>query len=693
MLRWIVQASTAVFGLALGIAAAARIRIPARPGDLVSALQSSGHHPREVVFQFLLAVALTALFAFLGDRIARLLVPHRWAAIGYSAILLLSPVTLMYYGNLRHVLLMGVGAAVVVALRKRDPRFSAGDAVLVPTVLACYMAFLDLGFGGTPVATFFRALLAVFLVRILVGSSDAWVASPLAFLAVLGWLPLKVGGVLALVIIFVTPLVLARTKLRVPRAVVYPILAFIYPLAVLTVPLNGFAVNFFEDSHEIPHAVEMMRGEKPYTDVIPQHGLVSDGGLHYLAMQTGVRSLRTLLNVRLVAGVATTVAIYCLALAATGSLELAMLSMLLTVFLFPHSTVFFRPSAAIFALAAIVAATRLRSRHWFAIAGALVVIAFLFSIDFGMYSAFVAFFAVIRARAWKPFFIGVVAAAIPVLLLFAVFGFAIDFIRVTVSEVLGGHDVYFQKVLEIPECLRTPALLHVLPQCFSHIVWIVALVASAVALARSPLRAKRSDAAWLIGLWIVLAGASFISRGNLYFNAVVMPFLAAALWRMSRHARTLAIVLAVAVVLIAEPLKHVISFIPAMRAAGPTPLFDPATNESVEAAKRFVATLPPGETFLDFANSALLYPLTKRDLPLRQVEVAQYESEERQRELIARLEQDRRISAALIAFRPSDQAIDGIPNAARAPQVWAYLQQHFTPAFDEAGVVFWRRAR
>jgi hypothetical protein len=49
------------------------------------------------------------------------------------------------------------------------------------------------------------------------------------------------------------------------------------------------------------------------------------------------------------------------------------------------------------------------------------------------------------------------------------------------------------------------------------------------------------------------------------------------------------------------------------------------------------------------------------------------------------------VRAALIAFPGSSQNIDGIPNAERAPLVYAWLQRNFTPTFDENGVVFWVR--
>jgi hypothetical protein len=36
-------------------------------------------------------------------------------------------------------------------------------------------------------------------------------------------------------------------------------------------------------------------------------------------------------------------------------------------------------------------------------------------------------------------------------------------------------------------------------------------------------------------------------------------------------------------------------------------------------------------------------------------------------------------------------AIDGVPNAIRAPLVARYLREHFRPAYERDGVVIWMR--
>lgn len=689
-LRWLIRASSAVFGFSLAVGFAPKLALRARPSEMLSALKAAGLSPTGLILQFLAAILFTAAFAMIGERVSRFLCEYRWAAISYSAALLLAPVTLMSFGNFRHILLVGVVAAAIVLLRKRDPYFTRGDVIQIPIFLACYIAFLDIDFGHTPIATFLRAAIVVFALRLIVRSADAFVFSPLALLFETRLQPAHIGAAAALLVIVGTPFVIQLTKVRISRRVVYPIVVFLYPLAALRMPSPIFVPNFFEDSHDVTVASEMMRGEKPYADIVPTHGLINDGVVYYLAMKSGHGSLRELLNIRVVIGTLSGVAIYFLVLAAAGVPEMALLAAFLTLLLTPGVSIWLRPSAAIFALAAAIAGTRLRSRRWFLVAGALVVVAYLVSIDFGIYSAIVALFAAFRARSLRWLALGVVAAAIPALLIFAAFGFALDFLRAN-AELLGGHSSYFMRPLEIPEQLRSPSLLNHLSEALQPIVWIVALITTCAALARSPFRARRDDAPWLIGVWMVVATASFIERGNPYFNVVMTPFLFVALWMLRRHARTLATVLFVAIVLLGEPFKHVISVIPELRAAKEGPLFDPAVSASIRASQRFVNTLKPDETFVDFANSALLYALTKRDCPLRQVEVANYQSDQAQRDVIERIKRNPKIRAALITFNGSDQRVDGITNADRAPLVWAFLRQNFTPAFAEDGVVFWKR--
>ena len=87
-----------------------------------------------------------------------------------------------------------------------------------------------------------------------------------------------------------------------------------------------------------------------------------------------------------------------------------------------------------------------------------------------------------------------------------------------------------------------------------------------------------------------------------------------------------------------------------------------------------------------------MYYLVDRDCPLRQVEVAFYGPETQQRAVIAAIEGNPRIRAALVPAPEGDNTgVDGVANPLRAPLVWRYLQDHFEPHSRQGDVVFWRR--
>ncbi|HEX9407479.1 MAG TPA: hypothetical protein VF975_09190, partial [Thermoanaerobaculia bacterium] len=184
-------------------------------------------------------------------------------------------------------------------------------------------------------------------------------------------------------------------------------------------------------------------------------------------------------------------------------------------------------------------------------------------------------------------------------------------------------------------------------------------------------------------------------------------FVIAALFRFRRHrAAFAAVVLALALLVrpfahlfdVATPLRLAhglrvegwVEFRELPRARGA--LMSPDTATALGSLRRFIATkMQPQETFFDFTFAALLYYLLNRNCPIPQVGVPFYESEEAQRKVIATLQSDRSVRAALIEFPGGLSQIDGIPNRMRAPLVWQYLQRNFRPALDEKGVVIWTR--
>ena len=676
-----VRAAFAIYGAALAIALAPSLQRRVQPGALPSGIAKLGFDSAGPSRQFVLLLVLTFAFAALATFVMRFIVEQRWAMWTSTIALAGAPLTLMYFGNVRHVLLHGVVALAVVLLRRFDPHFSRADVVLIPVVLSFHLAFLDLDFGHTPISTFLRAAIVTLALRMCV-PSRALAAAPLAF--ALQW-----NAWLALAFLVVTPFALMRVNParlhRFAMWIAYPIGVAAYSLALLN-PASPQRVDFFEDGHDLQPAHEMLHGKRPYTDIVPIHGLMSDGGTGWIVKELG-GNIGAVLKTRMVIASLSATAIYFVALAATGSAEAALLAAFLAFSLLPAATVWTRAVFAVAALACTVAAVR--NPKWMIGAGALLVIAGLFSLDLAIDSAIVALIASIRWRAWKQLAIGIAAVAVPVLIVFTIGGFAIDFFRVTITDVLGARGAYVVAPLTVPNCLRAIDIGALGDRnCISFVVWVFALIFCAAS--------RRLNGTWLIGLWIVVAGMSYVERQHHYFDFAVAAFLVALLW----HRRQLALV--VLLIVIARPLDHVFNLATPLRRAHGVPIgdakpfartdafFDPQTITALNSTQKFLATLPPNDTFFDFANAGLLYEIFDRETPIRHMSVPMYESERAQREVIAALER-RKPGAALIVFPAALSNIDDVPNKERAPLVWQYVQTHYAPAFDENGVVFWRR--
>lgn len=306
--------------------------------------------------------------------------------------------------------------------------------------------------------------------------------------------------------------------------------------------------------------------------------------------------------------------------------------------------------------------------------------------------------------------IGLAAGTVPLIIGLAIFGILDDFVRSTFAEVVSLGPVYVLPPFTAPGSMAAlphfPEVLAALlrPDAFFYIAWVVVVIASGVALTRP--RRRRYEALLLVALWIVLAGISYGERHHLYFKFVLPALAIAVTWTLWRRRHALAWVLIAILVIVAIPTTHVavvgwmrgsrgpiepgwteVAEIPRARGA----FLSSREADELRAAKEYVdATLKPNETFFDFSNRGILYFLLARDCPIRQVEVAYYESEARQQAVIDVLRNNPHIRAALIP-EPGGSPVDGISNRERAPLVWQYLQENFTPDFARGDVVFWRR--
>jgi len=215
----------------------------------------------------------------------------------------------------------------------------------------------------------------------------------------------------------------------------------------------------------------------------------------------------------------------------------------------------------------------------------------------------------------------------------------------------------------------------------------------------------------VVAVWVITWGIAYAERQHLYVNQLLGPLtigvLTLVIARRTVLRRALFSILAVAVVISAHLTSHLATIDMLRGMHGPLNAemveireiprahgvyYTSSDAAIIRSVSRYVSTLKNDETFFDFTNRGALYFLLNRDCPIRQIEVPFYETEERQREVIDHLRTNPHVRAVLVP-REGDTSvmIDAVPNATRAPLVWAFVQEHFRPDFEEGAVVFWRR--
>ncbi|HUP61051.1 MAG TPA: hypothetical protein VNA69_11590 [Thermoanaerobaculia bacterium] len=735
----LLAAAFALWGLALAISLASVWDRPAPPDQLPGLATAQGfdaHGP----FRFVLGLIVLPITVPLLARplIRRLAVAQAWAS---NAAIAVAIVAIWYAVIARDPLWIlvpfGAAFAAFALLAQKPLEFTRHDWILLPAFNATLISVIDLSEFPVQRAVIVAAAL-VLAVRIAV----AFLRSPLppAFAFLLA--PLGVAlqtsffardqryfGWHALLLALITPFVmraLLRDRRRALAAlafVIYPIVVFTYPNATGALAREGKPrVNFFEDSHSIPIASEYLRGERPYRDQLPAHGLLEDGLFDYLAFQLRDVTLGSALHSRAVVGLLNAVAIYALGFAMTGSPEVG----LLTYFFWQLTTSAFtiRITPALFTLVLIALAVRKRDPRYFIAAGFGAVLCGITSLDYALYTTIVLAVAVVRradvpsasrggGRDVRPpvaAAIGIAAGVVPLFLAFAAFGILDDFFRTTFVEIPRLAGAYTLSMFGTPESI---AKLPVFPELLAawlrldslpHLTWCAVAIATAVLLTKR--RTRLREPFVLVGLWVVLGAISYGERHHLYFRVALAAILIPAAWFAIRRRVALAPTLVIALVIASMPTVHLGIVGMVRRLRGPeaewnevrgVPRARGALLNDIEAAqlasaKKYVdLTLKPGETYFDFTNRAILFYLLRRDNPVRFVETAYYEPEEAQREVIAALEANPNVRAALVPDPPGGIIIDGVPNQTRAPLVWQYLQQNFHPDFHEGQVTFWRR--
>jgi hypothetical protein len=753
----VLQACAASFGLAVAIALLPIWMRPATPGQLPGFLTARGlnaHAPME----FIAGVVLLPLLAAAALRSSLLVLASAetrdWARNAAAFSLLGALWSALEAQELTWVVVPTLLAfATAFLLRHHDARFTMRDAVLVPATMTTYLALMDTDPSMPVHRAFIASVLLILALRLIVSAiavraeplvpALCFALSPLALVLQAhfngrdqrhdGWPPLLLAALSPLILRLSLPnTVMVRRRIRRLTALaIFPIAIFSYNSATSLLAAEGQPrADLFEDSHNLTPASEMLRGELPYRDIIPSHGLVQDGLLDYVIMRTGSVTAGRVARIHGVINGLNSIGGYAVAAAATGSPELGLLSWFLgATFGTLVGTV--RTLPALVGLALIVAGMRTRSTRYFGWAGVCVVAGALTSIEFGAYTAIVLIIALLRfgpsterRAAIRAAVVGTFAAAAVAAVALAAFGILFDAVRTTVFEMGTLGPVYSLLPFTAPPVFHTWRYLPEVAaamfdkQGFLIILWTTVLLAVAVYVTRRPRaqsatrRRRLTEALLMIAVWTLVSAISYAERQHLYFQFVSAPLVAGALYLLFRSASRLARALAAAGVVVAlmigEPSVHLAIVSILRHTRGPLSsdlvevpqvarargaLYRSSDATVIRVANEYLSrVLRPAETFFDFTNRGGLYFLLDRDCPIRQVEVAFYESVESQREVIAVLERSPHVRFAMIPTSGDHASmVDGVPNSVRAPLVWSYLEAHFRPAFEAEGVAFWKR--
>jgi len=724
-------AAFALWGVVIGFAFAPMWQRPSPAGQLPGFAAQQNVDARALLWFIAALAAFTFVLPFVLRPMARRLAGgERWASNAAIAAVL---ATAWFVSIAREPLWAIVPCALVIAvsalLRNRPLAFTRRDWILLPVFGTTFLALIDVAQSVAIHKLVLVAAAIVFAIRLAVSHIPSPLPPAYSFVLVPLGLTLQTGffardqryfGWHALALVLITPFVMRFVLRRPPRRllafVIYPLAVYSYMNATSVETAEGKPrVNFFEDGYSLPVASEYLRGERPYRDVLPVHGLVEDGLFDFATFRTRGTTAGDALRTRTIAGTLNSVAMYALGAAMVGSAEAG----LVTYFFWQltAATDAIRLTPALFALALIAAAVRRRrlpsprprgegqGEGLLLAAGTLTVVCGLTSLDFAAFTFLVLIVAALRMRAIKTAAIGLAIGVVPLVIALSAFGILGDFVRATFVEIPAMGAAYALPSLprfqaKFPEIIGA---IFTDPASYAIVMWCVVAIATAVLLARP--RRRRLEPFVIVGLWIVAAAISFAERHHLYFEAVLPAMMIGAAWIAVRRRFVFSPAIVAAVLMVSMITTHIAVVGWMRRSRGPTEegwvevrdlpraggaYFRAKDAAQLASARRYVdLTLQPGDTYVDFTNRALLFHLLRRDNPIRYIEVANYESEEHQRAVIAALERNPRVRAALVP--PGGESVDGVPNSLRAPLVWQYLQANFHPDFEEGEVVFWRK--
>jgi hypothetical protein len=480
--------------------------------------------------------------------------------------------------------------------------------------------------------------------------------------------------------------------------------------------------NLFEDGHALLPASEYLAGRVPYRDIIPGHGLLTDGLLQAAELRIFGADYRGLSRGDRLVGAMYWPLIFCLGVAATGRADIGFWIVALSFLLYP-GYFFLRVMASFSVLAAASLARRGScSRVGWIVTGALIPLSLIWAVEFALYGAIGALAAIFvsngkRARNLIWMAEGALAVSAGVAAVFAAFGILGEFVRTTfgfLPRLAAAYSLGFVLSPALSPPLF-PDSLAALSDPVSFFFWclLFAIFGSAILAAGRKAVSERGRSLFPFLAWFLVATISVIERHHLRYPTLIAgaAIVLAALWIAGNAPgvsarRVSGAILATWAAVAVHPIRTIGSVAAALAARPPSPEyvyptspaalrgagFTPGAATTIASVGQFASRhLGPEDTWLDFTSTPVLYFYFSRRCPIRFYEVAFFESPDAQREVIRAVERNHRVRAVLVHLNGGGGAIDGVPNSVRAPLVWEYVQRHFHPESASDNVTFWLR--
>ena len=479
-------------------------------------------------------------------------------------------------------------------------------------------------------------------------------------------------------------------------------------------------LDLFEDGMILFGASSLATGARPYLDVYPVHGWGADGGVQSIFFRYLNHDL---VAYHLLKATLAALALACLAAASFLLFRdffwgLAGLAACLAFCPFPGD----RHVPALAAYCFLIAASRSQSSRNWTWAGALTGATLFVTLDFGimllvggLVTAFVlSLLERIPLRTALPptlrFTGGFLLGCLPFAAFFAARGAFGEFLRASFVEIPRTITQTWGFPAEsLTRFLREGSLFHCfnpfLPRAAASlcVLLLVLILVIAILVIRSADRVvdstDRAAAVCVVIAVIALRGVfgrADIGHQLIYgiFAGLPATWLLFRVWHSgSRFRPALAAGATAAFLLFLRPDFAVTGLVRSIEGArearrndqiAATPFGGPALAilerkqaNDLEPLRRVIDGLvPPGKTFFDFGNEPGLYFLLGRRPPVRYCCVASYQTDEKQREVIAALERERPPVAILSSGTATD-AFDSVSNRDRAPLVARFLDAHY----------------